>query len=137
MHNSPRPATLKPLTGAGFDQYAMRIDGTNKSAKKHRPSLKPSGILDQLRGRIRNLRKSLSTQEASVYRASTFMRFHRLRHPREMRKAEIEAFLMAPLINVSPSTHARHRLRHYGLRMGFVSRRGALNGTVGAILSWH
>ena len=49
---------------------------------------------------------SLRTEEAYVYWARAFIRFHGLRHPWEMGKAEIEAFLMA-----------------------FVSKRGAFGDT--------
>ena len=71
------------------------------------PPLQSDRILDQLRERIRYLHYSLRTEEAYVYWARAFIRFHGLRHPREMGKAEIEAFLMALVSkrNVSSSTH--------------------------------
>ena len=71
------------------------------------PPLKATRILDQLRERIRYLHYSLRTEEAYVYWARAFIRFHDLRHPAEMGKAEIEAFLMALVTrrNVSSSTH--------------------------------
>ena len=71
------------------------------------PPLQSVRILDQLRERIRYLHYSLRTDEAYVYCARAFIRFHGLRHPREMGKAEIEAFLMALVSkrNVSSSTH--------------------------------
>ena len=71
------------------------------------PPLQSVRILDQLRERIRYLHYSLRTEEAYVYWARAFIRFHGLRHPREMGKAEIEAFLMALVSkrNVSSSTH--------------------------------
>ena len=59
------------------------------------PPLQSVRILDQLKERIRYLHYSLRTEEAHVYWARAFIRFHGLRHPKEMGKAEIEAFLMA------------------------------------------
>ena len=83
------------------------MDGANKSAKKQMPPLQSVRILGQLRERIRYLHCSLGTEEAHVHWARAFIRFHGLRHPREMGKAEIEAFLMALVSkrNVSSSTH--------------------------------
>ena len=71
------------------------------------PPLQSARILDQLRERIRYLPYSLRTDEAYVYWARAFIRFHGLRHPRDMGKAEIEAFLKALVNkrNVSSSTH--------------------------------
>ena len=62
---------------------------TNKSVKKHLPLLQSVRILDQLRERIRYLHCSLRMEEAYVYRTPTFVRFHDLRQPAEMGKAEI------------------------------------------------
>ena len=79
----------------------------NKSGKKHLPPLQSARILDQLRERIRYMHYSLRTEEAYVYWARAFLRFHELRHPAEMGKAEVEAFLMWLVAkrNVSSSTH--------------------------------
>ena len=73
----------------------------NKSVKKHMPPLQSARILDQLRERNRYLHRSLRTEEAYVYWARAFIRFHDLRHPAEMGKAEIEAYLMWLEINES------------------------------------
>ena len=79
----------------------------NKSAKKHLPPLQAVRILDQVRERIRYLHYSLRTEEAYVHWVRGFIRFHELRHPAEMGKAEVEAFLMWLVAkrNVSSSTH--------------------------------
>ncbi len=71
------------------------------------PPLQSGRILDQLRERIRYMHYSLRTEEAYVYWVRAFIRFHGLRHPSDMGKAEIEAFLMALVTkrNVSSSTH--------------------------------
>ena len=71
------------------------------------PPLQSARILDQLRERIRYLHYSLRTEEAYVYWAKAFIRFHDLRHPAELGKAEIEAYLMwlVATRNVSSSTH--------------------------------
>ena len=79
----------------------------NKSAKKHMPPLQSPRIVDQLRERIRYLHYSLRTEEAYVYWVKGYIRFHQLRHPADMGKAEIEAYLMWLVAqrNVSSSTH--------------------------------
>ena len=71
------------------------------------PPLQSARVLDQLRERIRYLHYSLRTEEAYVYWAKAFIRFHEVRHPAEMGKAEVEALLMrwAAKRNVSSSTH--------------------------------
>ena len=98
---------MKPLTGAGSSQYTVFMYSTNKSVKKHMPPLQSARILDQLRERICYRNYSLRTEEAYVYWAKAFIRFHDLRHPAEMGKAEIEAYLMwlVATRNVSSSTH--------------------------------
>jgi integron integrase len=64
-------------------------------------------LLDQLREAVRYLHYSIRTEEAYVQWVRAFIRFHGLRHPREMGKAEVEAFLshLANARKVSPSTH--------------------------------
>ena len=99
---------MKPLTGAGFNQYTVQ-NIVLKRAIKHLPPLPSVRILDQLRKQIRSLHYSLRTEEVRVYWASSFIRFHGLRHPGEMGKAEIEALLMALVStrNVSSFMHRR------------------------------
>jgi hypothetical protein len=63
-------------------------------------------LLDQLRDRMRFLHFSLQTEEAYVYWVKFFIRWHGLRHPREMGAKEVEAFLvmLARRSDVSPSS---------------------------------
>lgn len=67
----------------------------------------PPRLLDQLRERLRYRHYSLSTEKLYVYWARFFIRFHGLRHPRDMGGPEIGAFLthLANERQVSPSTH--------------------------------
>jgi integron integrase len=71
------------------------------------PPLQSVRLLDQLRERIRYLHYSLRTEQAYVHWVRAFVRFHQLRHPRDMGQAEIEAFLswLAADRNVAVSTH--------------------------------
>jgi integron integrase len=64
-------------------------------------------LLDQLRERARYLHYSLRTEKAYLYWARLFIRWHGLRHPRDMGAAEVEAFLtmLATERRVSSSTH--------------------------------
>lgn len=71
------------------------------------PPLQSARLLDQLRERIRLLHYSGRTEEVYVHWCRAYIRFHRLRHPKEMGRAEIEAFLtwLAGERRVAASTH--------------------------------
>jgi hypothetical protein len=51
-------------------------------------------VLDQVRKPVHYIYYILQTGEAYVYSAKTFIRFHDLRHPAEIGKANIESYLM-------------------------------------------
>jgi integron integrase len=67
----------------------------------------PLRLLDALRQQTRYLYYSIRTEEAYVHWVRAFIRFHGLRHPREMAQLEVEAFLthLAAERDVAPSTH--------------------------------
>jgi len=67
----------------------------------------PPKLLDQLRAAVRAKHYALSTEKAYVHWARAFIRFHGLRHPREMGAAEVESFLsyLANERQVSAATH--------------------------------
>jgi integron integrase len=71
------------------------------------PPLRSARLLDQLRERIRYAHYSLRTEKTYVYWAGFFIRFHNVKHPKEMGAREVEAFLsyLANDRKVSPSTH--------------------------------
>ena len=50
-------------------------------------------LLDVVRSRIRARHYSLRTEKAYVFWIRRYVRFHRMRHPREMSAPEVEAFL--------------------------------------------
>jgi integron integrase len=84
------------------------IDAGNKPRKaSSHPPLQATRIMAQLRERLRYLHYSLRTEEAYLHWVRFFIHFHGLRHPRDMGKAEIEAFLsmLATERKVSVSTH--------------------------------
>jgi len=60
-----------------------------------------------MRERIRYCHYSLRTEQAYLFWVRRFIRFHRVRHPRTMGSAEVEAFLshLATERHVAPSTH--------------------------------
>ena len=66
----------------------------------------PPRLLDRVRASIRARHYSLRTEEAYVGWIRRFIRFNRLRHPREMGEAEITAFLSSLALSgrVSAST---------------------------------
>jgi integrase len=71
------------------------------------PPLRATRLLDQVRERLRYAHYSLSTERSYVYWVRSFVRFHGLRHPREMGAAEVEGFLswLANRHGASVSTH--------------------------------
>jgi integrase len=71
------------------------------------PPLLAVRLLDQVRERIRYLHYSPRTEDVYVYWIRLFIRFHKLRHPRELGAPEVEAFLswLANARQVAPSTH--------------------------------
>ena len=71
------------------------------------PPLRSARLLDQVRERIRYAHYSLRTEKTYVYWVRFFIRFHRLRHPKELGALEVQAFLsfLASERKVSPSTH--------------------------------
>lgn len=88
-------------------------------------------LLDQLADKLRMKNYSQKTITAYVTWAKRFILFHDKRHPREMGKAEIEAYLsyLANKANVAPSTqnqcfHALSFLYCEILEMGFENIQG-------------
>jgi integron integrase len=75
--------------------------------KPRNPPLQSTRLLDQLRERVRYLHYNLSTEKVYLYWARFFIRWHGVRHPREMGAPEVEAFLsmLANERKVSASTH--------------------------------
>jgi len=71
------------------------------------PGGPPRRLLDALRERLRYLHYSIRTEEAYVHWVRSFVRFHGLRHPRQMGADEVQAFLswLAAERHVSASTH--------------------------------
>ncbi|MCB0090337.1 MAG: phage integrase N-terminal SAM-like domain-containing protein [Caldilineaceae bacterium] len=67
---------------------------------------KPKKLLDQVPDAIRLKNYAYSTEKSYVDWIIRFIRFHNLRHPREMNSPEIAAFLtyLAVDQNVAPST---------------------------------
>ncbi len=71
------------------------------------PPLRSARLLDQVRERVRYLHYSIRTEHAYVHWTRAFVRFHGLRHPAELRAADVEAFLswLAGERGVAASTH--------------------------------
>jgi integron integrase len=71
------------------------------------PPLQSTRLLDQVRERARYLHYSLSTEKLYLYWVRFFIRWHAMKHPRDMGAPEVEAFLsmLAAERKVSTSTH--------------------------------
>ena len=71
------------------------------------PPLQAPRLLDQVRERVRYLHYSIRTEQAYVHWVRAFVRFHHMRHPREMGQPEVEAFhsWLAAERQVAVSTH--------------------------------
>lgn len=72
-------------------------------------SSRPPKLLEQLRDRIRLKHYSLRTEQAYVAWAKRYIFFHGKRHPADMGKAEVEAFLTSLAVerNVTASTQTQ------------------------------
>ena len=75
--------------------------------KPRNPPLQSTRLLDQLRERVRYLHYSLSTEKVYLYWVRFFIRWHGVRHPRDMGAAEVQQFLsmLTTQHKVSVSTH--------------------------------
>jgi integron integrase len=91
------------LTAARDSDHASARDADRPAASD--PPRAPR-LLDRLRAAIRIRHYSPRTEETYVHWTRSFVRFHGLRHPRELGAAEIEAFLshLATERNVAAST---------------------------------
>jgi integron integrase len=71
------------------------------------PPLHSTRLLDQVRERARYLHYSLNTEKAYLYWIRFFIRWHGLKHPRDMGAPDVVAFLtmLATQRRVSSSTH--------------------------------
>lgn len=59
----------------------------------HQPSTPPPRLREQLHEAIRTKHYSLRTEKTYWYWIRCFIRFHRLRHPRNMAELEVAQFL--------------------------------------------
>jgi len=86
-------------TGPTADYPAAAVSATP-------PSPKDPKLLDQLSARIRRFNYSIRTENSYLHWVKRFILYHGKRHPNELGKAEIEAFLthLAVERNVSGST---------------------------------
>jgi integron integrase len=71
------------------------------------PQPPPKTLLQAVREQVRYKHYSLRTEEAYLHWVRAFLRFHGLRHPRDLGQPEIEAFLtwLAADQKVAPGTH--------------------------------
>ena len=75
----------------------------------------PKKLLDQVREAIRLKHYSLRTEEAYVAWTRRFILFHDKRHPKEMGRAEIEAFLTHLAVHENVAAICTHVLSRGGL----------------------
>jgi hypothetical protein len=83
------------------------------------PPLQSARLLDQLRERIRYLHYSIRTEQANVHWVRAFVRFHRMRHPREMGQLKVgggavrsplDALQAAPVVREPTPCHLPFRV---------------------------
>ncbi|NKE65364.1 integron integrase [Ramlibacter sp. RBP-2] len=102
---SPTLETCRP------GEHTVRIYSFETGARSRngaaRPPFQSMRLLGQLRERLRYLHYSLRTEQSYVYWAKFFVHFHGLKHPRDLGKRDVEAFLtmLATERKVSVSTH--------------------------------
>ena len=101
VSNTPATTALKPLTGGGFRQYTVCMYSINKSVKKHMPPLQSAAHFESV-ARTDSIPSLQSTDgRGACLPGHGLIRVHDFRHPAEMGKAEIEAYLMWLEINES------------------------------------
>jgi len=78
----------------------------NPQCRSHIMTDKPKKLLDQVRDKLRLKNYSYATEKSYIGWIRRYILFHQKRHPAEMGKAEVEAFLtnLAVEGNVAPST---------------------------------
>ncbi len=85
------------------------MSNKTKNHENGNPSAEAPKLLEQVRDRLRLKHYSLRTEAAYVGWIKRYIFFHGKRHPREMGKAEVEAFLTSLAVerNVSASTQSQ------------------------------
>ncbi|MBI4987209.1 MAG: integron integrase [Rhodocyclales bacterium] len=85
------------------------MSNKTKNHESGNPSAEAPKLLDQVRDRLRLKHYSLRTETAYVGWIKRYIFFHGKRHPSEMGKAEVEAFLTSLAVerNVSASTQSQ------------------------------
>jgi integron integrase len=73
------------------------------------PAFRSTRLLDQVRERARYFHYSPRTEKAYIYWIRFYIRWHGLKHPRDMGSYEVQSFLtmLAAERHVSPSTHSQ------------------------------
>ena len=82
---------MQPSLMARFLYGNTALNSAMKPAAS--PVLRATRLLDQVRERIRYKHYSLRTEPAYVQWERMFVKWHDLRHPRDMRQLEVEGFL--------------------------------------------
>jgi integron integrase len=101
--SSPRPharAAVGDRTNAEADTGSVE-----SAARPVAP--RQAGLFEEMRRALRAMHYSYRTEQQYLQWARDFVRFHHMRHPREMGRAEVEAYLthLAADRNVAPATH--------------------------------
>lgn len=83
------------------------VVGPSRPGAGVRPPPPAQRLLDQVRERLRYRHYSLRTEQAYLHWIRLFLRYHEMRHPREMAGPEVEAFLswLATERRVAVATH--------------------------------
>jgi hypothetical protein len=71
-------------------------------------SSRPPKLLDQLRDRIRVKHYIIRTEQAYVQWVKRYLPFHGMRHPKELRKPEVEVFLTALAVERNVAAATQH-----------------------------
>ena len=69
------------------------IKSPAKTSPQHHPPQRATRLLDQVRERLRYMHYSLRTEQTYVYWIRWFIRYSGLRHPKDMGRPEVEAYL--------------------------------------------
>ena len=81
----------------------------NKIDNSRKPPLTSSRMLDQLRERLRYMHYSLQTEKSYAYWVRWYIRWHGVRHPKDMGGKEVEALLSMLANERKVSASTRHQ----------------------------
>jgi integron integrase len=105
-NSNAEPVPEEDVASRGPRTHTVAAAGAGESMAGHAQPRQP-GLFEEMRRALRAMHYSYRTEQQYLQWARDFARFHHMRHPREMGRAEVEDYLthLAADRNVAPATH--------------------------------